>query len=155
MGEKTTGSIREMKPCDIKGCSVIDKESFYDPWGDSLWVDELNNGLATYLVLEQDGQIVGYGGFWLVVDEAQITRIAIARQHRHQGLGRQLMDELIDHAWKLGAISMTLEVRTSNLAAQKLYTGCDFQAKGIRPHYYADNHEDALIMWLYKNGELA
>ena len=155
MGEKAAGSIREMKACDIKGCSVIDKESFYDPWGDGLWVDELNNGLATYLVLEQDGQIVGYGGFWLVVDEAQITRIAIAKQHRHQGLGRQLMDELIDRAWKLGAISMTLEVRTSNLAAQKLYTGCDFQTKGIRPHYYADNHEDALIMWLYKNGELA
>ena len=144
-----------MKACDIAACSLIDKEAFYDPWSNGLWVDELNNGLAAYLVLEQEGQVVGYGGFWLVVDEAQVTRIAIGSAYRRQGLGRHLMDALINSAWKLGAVSMSLEVRTSNLAARTLYEACEFQPKGIRPRYYADNHEDALIMWLYKNGELA
>ena len=59
----------------------------------------------------------------------------------------------INKAWELGAVAVTLEVRESNIAAQKVYLTCGFASEGIRPNYYEDNHENAIIMWLYKEGK--
>lgn len=154
MGEKTTGSgqisVRELQACDITKVRVLDQEAFYDPWSNELWVDELNNGLATYLVLEEGQELLGYAGYWLVAGEAQVIRVAVAKKRRNQGLGKLLTRAMIDHAWARAATSMTLEVRQGNAAAQKVYLDCGFVSAGIRPHYYADNHENALIMWLYR-----
>ncbi len=91
--------------------------------------------------------IVGYGGVWLTVDEAHITTIAVTPTHRGQGVGELLLNALIDHAYELHAQTITLEVRVSNTAAQKLYIKYGFQPAGTRPRYYTDNGEDALIMW--------
>ena len=117
-----------------------------------MWLDELNNSLTTYLVLEDAGRILGYAGFWLVAGEAQITRVAVAAEEREHGLGTRLTAALINKAWELGAVAVTLEVRESNIAAQKVYLTCGFASEGIRPNY-EDNHENAIIMWLYKEGK--
>ena len=90
--------------------------------------------------------IVGYVGFWMMVDEAHITTIAVRRSHRRRGLGELLLIAAIDRATSLGASVVTLEVRVSNLAAQALYEKFGFAKVGIRPRYYGDNNEDAIIM---------
>ena len=112
--------------------------------------NELDNTLTTYLVMESEGKIIGYAGFWLVAGEAQVTRVAVQEELRGLGLGTRLTAAMVNKAWELGAEAVTLEVRESNLAAQKAYLTCGFASEGIRPNYYEDNHENAVIMWLYK-----
>ena len=101
-----------------------------------MWLDELNNSLTTYIVMEENGKVIGYAGYW----------------ERERGLGTKLTAALINLAWNEGADAITLEVRQSNAAAQKMYLTCGFRAEGVRPGYYADNHEDAVIMWPVQGG---
>ncbi|MCL4394703.1 MAG: ribosomal protein S18-alanine N-acetyltransferase [Chloroflexi bacterium] len=90
--------------------------------------------------------VVGYGGFWLMVDEAHISTIAAHRDWRRRGIGELLLAVMIDRAAEVGASIVTLEVRVSNMPAQLLYRKYDFEVTGRRRHYYSDNGEDALIM---------
>ena len=137
---------------DIPDVVEIEATAFYDAWNAGMLLNELENELTTYVVMEQEGRLVGYAGFWLVAGEAQVTRVAVAETERGQGLGTRLTAAMVNKAWELGAEAVTLEVRESNLAAQKAYLTCGFASEGIRPNYYEDNHENAVIMWLYKNG---
>ena len=153
MGKTTAGiNIRALTAADLAAVGNIDEQSFFDVWSQSMWLDELNNSLTTYLVLEENDKVLGYAGFWLVAGEAQVTRVAIEQGERERGLGTRLTAALINKAWELGAVAVTLEVRESNTAAQKVYLTCGFASEGIRPNYYEDNHENAVIMWLYKEG---
>ncbi|CAK7051870.1 ribosomal protein S18-alanine N-acetyltransferase [Phascolarctobacterium sp.] len=153
MGKTTAGiNIRALTAADLAAVGKIDEQSFFDVWSQSMWLDELNNSLTTYLVLEENDKVLGYAGFWLVAGEAQVTRVAIEQGERERGLGTRLTAALINKAWELGAVAVTLEVRESNTAAQKVYLTCGFASEGIRPNYYEDNHENAVIMWLYKEG---
>ncbi len=90
--------------------------------------------------------IVGYGGLWLSADEAHITTIAVDPAHRRCGVGELLLNGLIDQAYALEATMVTLEVRVSNDAAQRLYLKYGFTVVGTRRRYYTDNGEDALLM---------
>ena len=94
---------------------------------------------------EQDG-ILGYGGFWLMVDEAHISTIAAHHDWRRRGIGELLLASMIDAGAEIGAQMVTLEVRLSNLNAQSLYRKYGFEVTGRRKGYYSDNGEDALIM---------
>jgi ribosomal-protein-alanine N-acetyltransferase len=91
--------------------------------------------------------VVGYGGLWLMVDEAHVTSIAVRPDFRGRGLGELVMLTLFEIAVRLGARWVTLEVRVSNQVARRLYTKLGFREAGIRPRYYTDNNEDAVIMW--------
>lgn len=155
MGEETTAttiSFRSMSAADIPAVEKMEAEAFYDAWSQNMLLNEINNELTTYLVMELEGKVIGYCGFWLVAGEAQITRVAVEEELRGQGFGTRLTAALINKAWELGAEAITLEVRESNLAAQRAYLTCGFASEGIRPNYYEDNHENAVIMWLYKEG---
>lgn len=145
--------IRQFSAGDIIDVCKIENSTFFDAWNESMWLDELNNSLTTYIVMEENGKVIGYAGYWLVAGEAQITRVAVAAEERERGLGTKLTAALINLAWNEGADAITLEVRQSNTAAQKMYLTCGFRAEGVRPSYYADNHEDAVIMWLYREAE--
>jgi ribosomal-protein-alanine N-acetyltransferase len=90
--------------------------------------------------------IAGFSGIWMMVDEAHITNIAVRREYRGKGVGGLLLIATIDLARELKAALLTLEVRASNLVAQKLYTRYGFAATGQRRGYYLDNREDAIIM---------
>ncbi len=155
MGEETTAttiSFRSMSAADIPVVEKMEAEAFYDAWNQNMLLNEINNNLTTYLVMELEGKVIGYCGFWLVAGEAQVTRVAVNEELRGQGFGTRLTAALINKAWELGAEAITLEVRESNLAAQRAYLTCGFASEGIRPNYYEDNHENAVIMWLYKEG---
>ena len=141
---------REMSAADLKAVLVIEQESFHDSWAFESWLAELNSSIANYIVLEKEGIIRGFAGFWLIAGEAQVTRVAVAKDERGKGLGRILTEALVGAAWQEGAEAVTLEVRKSNIAAQTVYTQTGFTVSGVRPHYYEDNQEDAIIMWLYR-----
>ena len=154
MGEEATTAIsfRALTEADIPAIEAIETTAFYDAWNENMLRNELDNALTTYVVMESEGKIIGYAGFWLVAGEAQVTRVAVLEELRGLGLGTRLTAALVNKAWELGAEAVTLEVRESNLAAQRAYLTCGFASEGIRPNYYEDNHENAVIMWLYKNG---
>lgn len=94
----------------------------------------------------QEGEIVGFVGVWLMVDEAHIVTIAVRPDRRRERLGELLLCATLDLARTMHASAVTLEVRLSNAAAQNLYQKYGFLKVGRRPRYYSDNHEDALIM---------
>jgi ribosomal-protein-alanine N-acetyltransferase len=147
---------RLMNLMDIPTIAQIEKESFSAPWSEEAFRTELTQNLfAKYMIMEQDGVILGYGGMWLIVDEAHITNIAVREAYRGQGLGEKLMRELMRTALFLGSQRMTLEVRVSNERAQSLYRKMGFYPAGLRQGYYSDNREDALIMWADLSPETA
>lgn len=144
-------SIRRMQPADIDAVLIVENQAFTTPWSRAAFESEVgDNDLAHYLVIVDDGKVVGYAGFWLVVDEAHVTNIALLSDYHGCGLGSLLLEHMILSAKAMGAVSMTLEVRPSNAAARKLYSRRGFIERGIRPNYYADLGEDAIIMWLDK-----
>jgi [ribosomal protein S18]-alanine N-acetyltransferase len=141
-------TFRDMRLEDIPVICSIEKESFTTPWTAAAFQNELtNNQFAKYMVLECDGGIVGYGGMWLIMEEAHVTNIAIGADYRGRKLGDKLLTEMQRTASRLGAQRMTLEVRPSNEVAQRLYAKKGFRSVGVRRGYYTDNQEDALIMW--------
>lgn len=92
-------------------------------------------------------QVAGFGGMWILYDEAHVTTIGVAPSHRGRGLGELLLVDLFEHAWQRNAEWLTLEVRVSNESAQSLYHKYGFSRQGLRRRYYSDNGEDAYIMW--------
>ncbi|HMM19991.1 MAG TPA: ribosomal protein S18-alanine N-acetyltransferase [Selenomonadales bacterium] len=147
-GHLPVGKVRPMGPADIDAVLAVEEASFLTPWSRAAFEAEMgDNELARYLVMEADGAVVGYAGMWMILDEAHVTNIAIAPAFRGKGLGTVLVTALIDFAVRLGATCMTLEVRVSNLDAQRLYRRLGFEPRGLRPGYYSDSGEDALIMW--------
>ncbi|MGF7059821.1 ribosomal protein S18-alanine N-acetyltransferase [Brassicibacter mesophilus] len=140
--------VREMEEKDVDGVLRIEELSFTTPWSKEAFVLEITtNKLAKYVIAERDGHIVGYGGVWLIIDEGHITNIAVESQYRGQGIGNFLVEKLIDICKERGITSLTLEVRKSNIVAQSLYKKYGFKECGIRPGYYSDTKEDAIIMW--------
>lgn len=134
---------------DLDRIVEIEQRSFTLPWSRSSFHQELtNNPYARYIVMEHDGQIIGYCGMWLVMDEAHITNIAVLPEFRGKKLGEALMKRAMALAREEGAKTMTLEVRVSNIVAQSLYRKLGFLNGGIRKRYYSDNQEDALVMWV-------
>ncbi len=97
--------------------------------------------------------VVGYSGFWFIIDEAHISTIAVHPDWRGQRGGEQLFISLLEHALRLGAVTATLEVRVTNDRAQNLYRKYHFEVVGRRKHYYRDNGEDALLMTAELGGD--
>lgn len=139
---------------DIPGVQVIERYSFPTPWSMRAFVSEITeNDCAHYLVMRRGRQVVGYVGMWLIIDEGHITNIAVHPAWRRRGIGTRLLNAIAAHAYRLGARRMTLEVRRSNHQAQALYHKLGYTVAGVRPRYYLDNGEDALIMWKELNSD--
>jgi len=165
--------VEPMQVSDIPEVMRIEYRSFSTPWSASAYAYELRmNQRAHYFVVrsrepipepsQQGGwrdsvrrlffgrragrRVLGYGGFWKVADEAHISTIAVHPRMRRRGLGELLMVRMIEEAIGLGAEFVTLEVRVSNIGAQRLYEKYGFERVGRRKEYYSDNREDAWIM---------
>jgi len=141
-------SVRPMVAEDLDAVMVVEQGSFYTPWSRSAFEEELaQNRLARYLVALDGDAVVGYAGTWLVINEAHVTNVAVRGDRRREGIGRFLMEALMEMAREEGMESMTLEVRVSNEAARELYQQLGFVSAGIRKNYYSETKEDALILW--------
>ena len=148
-------SIRPITLKDVDEVWNIEKMCFPVPWSRQSFVLEIeHNKCARYFVAEHAGTIVGYGGMWLVLDEAHITNIAVHPLARRKGIGEALLRVLMAEANRLGIQKITLEVRDSNTAARNLYEKLGFVSVGRRKRYYSDNNEDAIIMWNLNIGKV-
>ena len=140
-------AVETMRLADIAAVHEIERLSFTTPWPAYAFEQELTaNRLARYVVARAGSSVVGFGGVWLMVDEAHVTTIGVHPEWRRQGVGRRLLVALIDLSEELRASRVTLEVRASNLGAQALYAELGFEVAGRRTHYYTDDGEDALVM---------
>lgn len=142
--------IEPMTVDDIPGVLEVEEKSFPTPWKrDAFLFELLHNKVAHYLVAKAGGRVVGYGGMWILVDEAHVTNIAVHPDWRRRGIGEALLRRLMAEAKERGADRMTLEVRKSNWQARRLYEKLGFLTLGCRRNYYTETREDALIMWKY------
>lgn len=139
--------IHKLKESFLKEIDLIEQDSFKEPWSKEAYEKEILNSLANYRVITVNDEVVAYGGFWKIIDEADINNIAVKKEHRGKGFGKMLMNALIEDAKKQNIKAMTLEVRVTNKSAIALYKKLGFKEAGIRKNYYSDK-EDALIMWL-------
>ncbi|GFN29814.1 ribosomal protein S18-alanine N-acetyltransferase [Paenibacillus xylaniclasticus] len=141
--------FRAMRLSDVPAIVKIEQEAFTTSWSEEAFTNELShNHFARYTVMEDSTGIIGYGGMWTIIDEAHVTNIAVRYDRRSRGLGERLLRRMMAQAAEYGMHRMTLEVRVSNNRAQRLYERLGFEPAGIRPGYYSDNNEDALIMWV-------
>ena len=140
--------VRAAELKDAPAIAEMEKLCFSTPWSlESIEYEIAENKLALYVVGEVDGQVIGYVGIWLIVDEGHITNVAVHPDWRRRHIGEAIIGTLIDVTEKNGVVAHTLEVRASNTPAQKLYEKFGFRQAGLRPGYYEDNGEDAIIMW--------
>lgn len=141
--------IHRMQESDLDEVMEIERESFSMPWSRWTYERELKDTERSHLfVVKTDKQVVGYIGFWIVLDEMHIITIAVRKAFRHMGFGTMLMSHALMSAIEHGVKRATLEVRTSNLPAQNLYEKFGFEKVFIRRGFYTDTGEDAYVMWL-------
>ncbi|MCK7484527.1 MAG: ribosomal protein S18-alanine N-acetyltransferase [Bacillus subtilis] len=142
--------IRKMQTRDIDQIMKIESVSFgkYHR-SNQAFEAEINNNIGNYFTAidKSSNKVIGYCGFWLILDEAHITTIAVHPECRGNSIGELLLLKMIHAGYELKAKWFTLEVRASNISAQNLYYKFGFKSLGLRRSYYQDNNEDALIMW--------
>lgn len=148
--EMTEGvQLRIMTIADVDQVVKVENVCFPTPWSREAFINEVsNNQFATYFVAEEEGQIIGYIGCWVVIDEANITNIGVLPDYRGRKIGEALLRTAMELARLKQAQRMSLEVRVTNYIAQNLYEKLGFQRGGIRRNYYTDNNEDAYVMWV-------
>lgn len=146
--------IRRLTPADVPEVLLIEREAFRTPWSEETFREELKEGgRAHYLAAVENECMVGYAGFWQVLDEGHIMKVATRAGYRRQGIGEQLLTALLQMGEPLGILYWTLEVRESNAAAIGLYEKIGFVSAGLRPGYYEQPKEAANIMWLKRESQ--
>ena len=139
--------IRRMTLADVPAVHRLEAEIFSTPWSEKDFIYEMTeNKVARYLVIEEAGDIVAFGGVHIIWDQAHVTNIAVRKDFRGRGWGRLITGALMQYAANLGAEYLTLEVRESNTAAQNLYKSLGFLKVNVRKRYYEDTGEDAWLM---------
>lgn len=139
--------IRRMTLKDAADAARLEKESFAQPWSLADFEYEMKDNLvARYVVAEENGRLLGFAGAHMVYEEGHVTNVVVDAACRGKGIGRLLMEALMQYAANLGVQYMTLEVRASNQAAISLYKSLGFIKVSIRAKYYTDNQEDAWLM---------
>jgi ribosomal-protein-alanine N-acetyltransferase len=143
--------IGPLRRRDLTAIQVIERQVYPQPWSINVFLNEIEmarQGQRYYVVGYRGGQLVGYAGMMLVMDEAHITNIATDPNRWRAGVGRRLLADLAWEARRRGCTGLTLEVRMSNEAAQGLYHQFGFEPAGVRQKYY-ENTEDAIVMWCH------
>jgi [ribosomal protein S18]-alanine N-acetyltransferase len=123
----------------------IENQSFPKPWSRGMFEREISLPISNFFTVYLGEAIIGYGGFWRVLDEAHLINIAVHPKHRTKGYGRMILDFLTAIMAKQGLKKILLEVRKNNHMALGLYDSYGFKTVGLREKYY-DNAEDALLM---------
>lgn len=141
--------LLDMVPGDLDEVMAIEDESFPVPWSRNFFERELALKFSRTFIAREGGvtgEVMGYAVVWFVADELHLLNIAVAPQHRRKGAARLLLERVIGEARERECELVVLEVRKSGMPAQKLYQSMGFAPVGIRPRYYSDNGEDAIVM---------
>ncbi len=143
--------IEKMTSSHIEDVVKLEKECFSSPWSEDGLKSELNNGFARFFVALQDDEVAGYIGAHNVLGEVYITNVAVFSELRRSGVGKALVEFLIEQMKYENAEFVTLEVRKSNFPAITLYEKCGFKPVGERKDFYEKPREDAVLMTCYFN----
>lgn len=143
-GGRQALKIIKMTTGHVKALAELDKACFAVPWSENSFRNEAENALAKYFVAEENGEIVGYGGVWIVGEEGQITNIAVLPKYRRCGIASMLLEKIIEEC--TGLCRIVLEVRESNKGAISLYEKFGFKNVGTRKNFYHSPTENAIIM---------
>lgn len=148
MAEQSGLTIRKMLLEDVPAIYEIEQKAFPSgSWSLDAFYHELEkNEFAHYFTMLQDNKVIGYLGMWIVIDQAQITTVAIDETMRGKGYGKLLLEYVMNYA-RLTCEMMSLEVREENLTARHLYESFGFTYGGVRRDYYGPN-QDAKVMWV-------
>jgi len=149
--------VAPMRRRHLRGVLAIEHSVYPTHWSPALFAAELaQRSTRRYLValdaspsLLGSRELLGYAGVMVVLDEAHVTTVAVAPEHHRRKVGTRLLLGVLDAAARMGASAATLEVRTTNPGARRLYEQFGFVEAGVRPRYYAETGEDALIMWAH------
>ena len=137
-----------MVPADLDEVMAIERTSFRHPWSSNFFLEELQVACARSVLAQLNDKIVGYVLFWLLPETVDIHNIAVHTEFRRRRIGQALLRQVFEQARSRHSSRVTLEVRVSNIAAQKLYESVGFVSQGLRKGYYSDDGEDAMIMAL-------
>ena len=143
--------FRPMREADLPRVVEIERAGFRHPWSEELLRRELDHVWSRILLAVVDGadgseRILGFVVFWIVHDEIHVLNVATALEARRRGVARALMEQTVEEGRRRGSRLATLEVRRSNLPAIALYRALGYREVGVRPNYYADEGEDAIVM---------
>ncbi len=141
--------IRTMTESDIPDVAKLEKEVFADPWSEKVYRETFPLQGVEYVVACEDNNIVGAAGVRNIVGTGEITNVMVKSGYRGNGIGRRMLEELLERGRKLGASEFTLEVRIGNEPAIRLYESLGFVREGVRPGFYNNPKEDAAIYWLH------
>ena len=139
-------AFEKMNASHIPAVAQLERENFSMPWSENVLNSELANPLALWIVALDGDDVVGYVGAQIVPDEADMMNLAVCHTHRRMGIGRNLVEKLLEALQGQHVRSLTLEVRVSNIGAINLYGSLGFQTVGRRPGYYTKPKEDAFIL---------
>ena len=139
---------RLSRPDDLDGVLAIEQASFNNPTTRDWYERELQRPEVCfiYVLRTEEAPVAAFCAFWLVIDQAHINNLAVRPELRGRGLGTQLLESILVEARHLGATSLTLEVRRSNVAAQRLYSKAGFFEHSVRKNYYTQPVEDAIVL---------
>ncbi len=139
-------SFQRFTPEYLPNVLYIESESYPEPWTHGMFRQELSNPNSYIYLAFLGDSMIGYAGFWLVLDEAHITRVTVAQKHRSMGYGRVITEYMLARAFDLGAALARLEVRETNAPARALYDRLGFVVEGKRIGYYQRTNENAVLM---------
>lgn len=139
--------IRKMEVADLEQVHRIEEKSFSMPWSIDSFSDSMKKETNCYLVAEENAEILGYCGYWGMLDEAEICNVAVREDVRNRGIAKQMLKELMEYGQSRGITAFTLEARVGNLPAIAAYHKLGFLDAGIQKNMYQKPTEDALIMW--------
>ena len=149
--EESELEIGEYEEGDLREIVAIERDSFLTPWSENIFRNEMTCPVSRMLVGRlchlQKRLVASYLVYWSVDDEIHIHNIAVRPDLRRNGIATKMLEEALRRSRRENARRATLEVRRSNLPAQRMYEKFGFSVKGVRPGYYSDTREDALIMW--------
>ena len=143
---QNNAAVVPMTEAHVARVAALEQVCFSDPWSENSVRSELDNPLSTWLVALEGETVLGYVGSQTVLDEADIMNVAVAPEHRRQGVARLLLERLEEALRSRNVHSLTLEVRASNEPAKALYASLGYVPVGRRPNYYFKPREDALIL---------
>lgn len=139
--------FRQMKAGDISDAACLEQQLFSRPWSEQAFQQALEQDTLFVVVLENN-TILGYSGMYCSLPEGEITNVAVAPSRHNQGIGRMLLNYLLNQAKEKGICRVILEVRISNENAIHLYESMGFQNCGIRKNFYEMPREDGMVMVL-------
>ena len=142
--------IVPMKAGDLDDIMEIEKVSFRAPWSRQVFIEELEREWAHVDILRERASklVLAFVNYWLVRDEVHVLNVATHPEHRRHGHAARLIEHVVAFAHRHRCRYITLEVRRSNQPAIRLYRKYGFRPVGIRPNYYVEDNEDAIVMLL-------